>query len=611
MILLRKKTSGKIIKRFLALFLCAVMALGFSGCSIFDMTGIFSSMTLGQGTQEEFEQLVQDMAVESAQSSYMTTHIMMENPEDYGVDKSQCPLELSPHFDDSAWEESKEYLQFMKDELSRYNPETLSDEMQAVYYYLEYYINSSIKLSDDRFRYYGCAFESISGIHSQLPSILSEWDFRSEQDIKDLIEIIKDIPSYIDSLIDYTEIQVSRKEWTGDAQDVAEYCQDIIDQGGECSMLKGMLENIKKVDLTQEQLDQYTQELTQVYMDCVIPAYQSIADEMNSIDESVQPGSLWELEYGKEYYEALFYNETSIDDSISSVVMELNTLRQQILYELQMLIYENPQLAYTMGENITTGFESYGEIIEYLKERYQKDFPSIDFPDYTAEPLEEDMEVDGVSAYFVIPALDHSSPMKIRVNTGSSSDISSAGTFMTIAHEGVPGHMYQTAYSYENLSAWANILCGFTGYTEGYATYVELYSLQYLSEIEGISQDDLNFLRLYSMYDYFTVAYLDIQVNYYGMTLGEMAAELGYGSSDTETLEPLYDQLVYNPGVFLPYYIGFMEFYQLRTKAEDALGSNFDDKAFHEAVLESGSVPFKAVEKNVEEYISSMMSAAA
>ena len=611
LILLKKKISREAFKKALALLLCVIMAFGFSGCNLIGMTGMITDVLLNQGTQEEFEELVETMAVESAESSYMTTHIMMENPEDYGVDKSLCPLELSPHFDDSTWEEGKESLEYMKSELERYNPETLSDDMQAIYYYLEFYIDSSLRLSQDEFRYYGCAFESISGIHAQLPSILSEWDFRSEQDIKDLIEIIRDVPAYIDSLIDYTEIQVSRKEWTGDAQEVTDYCQDIIDQGEDCSMLHGMLNNIKKVDLTEEQLDQYTKEITEVYNDCIIPAYQSIIDEMKSIDESVQPRSIWELEYGQEYYEALFYSQTSVDEDIDDIVRELNSLRQQILYQLQMIIYENPQLATTLGEDITTGFSSYEEIIEYLKGRYQEDFPAIDFPDYVADPLEEDMEVEGVAAYFVVPALDQSSPMKIRVNTSSQSDVSSASTFTTIAHEGVPGHMYQTAYSYENLSPWANILCGFTGYTEGYATYVELYSLQYLSDIEGISDDDLNFLRLYNMYDYFTVAYLDIQVNYYGMTLEEMTAELGYSANDTETLQPVYDQLVYNPGIFLPYYIGFLEFYQLREDAQQALGSKFDDKSFHEAILKSGSVPFNVVEQNVEEYISSKQFAAA
>ena len=166
MILLQKKISREAFKKALALLLCVIMAFGFSGCNLIGMTGMITDVLLNQGTQEEFEELVETMAVESAESSYMTTHIMMENPEDYGVDKSLCPLELSPHFDDSTWEESKESLEYMKSELERFNPETLSDDMQAIYYYLEFYIDSSLRLSQDEFRYYDCAFESISGIHA-------------------------------------------------------------------------------------------------------------------------------------------------------------------------------------------------------------------------------------------------------------------------------------------------------------------------------------------------------------------------------------------------------------------------------------------------------------
>lgn len=605
MILLKKNVSKKKFKGFLALFLCAVMTFSMSGCSIFDFTYLFTNFSAGQGTEEEFKQFVEDFAFETAQSSYMTTHIMMENPEDFGIDKSECPLEISQHFDENSWDETTASIRELQTELNRYNPDNLSAEMRNIYYYLEFYADSSLRLNQDKFRYYGCAFEQVSGIHSQLPSILGEWDFRCEQDIKDIIEIMKDIPSYIDSLLVYTSTQVERGEWVGDIQGIIDSCQEVVDNGENSSMLKGMLNNIQKVELTDKKLKEYTDEITQTYKDYIIPSYQSIIDAMNSIDADSQvQGSMAELEYGKEYYEALFYSKTSADKEIGQVLEEIDDMRSQILYELQSVIYSNPQLIDTIGEDITTDFTSYEEIIDFLSEKYYNDFPEIDFPRYEAEPLEKDMEVDGISAYFVIPPLDHSSPMKIRVNTGMGSNISSVSTFTTLAHEGVPGHMYQTAYVYENFSPWTNIICDFIGYTEGYATYVELYSLQYLKDTEGISQNDLNFLRLYNMYNYLTVAYLDIQVNYYGMRLEDMAMELGYSQSDLESIEPLYEQLIYNPGVFLPYYIGFMEIYQLRTEAEQALGNAFNDKDFHEVLLQSGSVSFNAVERNVRDYIS-------
>src|SRR5699024_6262855 len=119
-------------------------------------------------------------------------------------------------------------------------------------------------------------FEQVSGIHAQLPSILGEWDFRCEQDIKDIIEIMKDIPSYIDSLLVYTSTQVERGEWVGDVQGIINSCQEVIDNDENSSMLKGILNNIQKVELTDKQLEEYTAEITQTYKDYIIPAYQSI-----------------------------------------------------------------------------------------------------------------------------------------------------------------------------------------------------------------------------------------------------------------------------------------------------------------------------------------------
>lgn len=613
MIELKNLLTGKVTKglwrKIIALLLCAVMAFGFSGCDSYrELWEILGNMDVPMeqrtGTEEEFEEFVELLAKDMLESSYITTHVMLENPEEYGIDKSKCPLELSAHFDDSSWEADVMSIEIMENELKRYNPENFSDELKGIYYYLDYFVSSSLELYRDEFRYYGCAFEPMTGIHAQLPSLFSEWEFRTEQDIKDLITIMEDVPAYIDSLLEYTAIQVERGEWVGDSQDVAQFCKDIIAEGEDYSALKAMLENIKAVELSSEKLDEYTQKITDTFMGSVIPAYEAIAEAMENIDESSQiQGSLSELEYGREYYEALFYSLTGLEDDVEQVLEELDQMKNEAMYQLSLIIYEHPEFLNSLGEDIDTGFESYDEIIEFLKEKYQQDFPYIDFPQYEADPLEEDLQVDGIVAYFVTPPYDYSSSMQIKVNTSSASDVGSMGTFTTLAHEGVPGHMYQIAYSYENLSIWNNLLCGVSGFTEGYATYVELFSINYLSGIPEITQDELNFWRTYNIFNYLTIAYLDIQINYNGWDLSDVAAELGYSSGQEETIEPLYQQIRCNPGAFLPYYIGFMEFYKLRSQAEDALGSSFDNYSFHQAILKSGSVPFSLVEENVYDYI--------
>ena len=74
---------------------------------------------------------------------------------------------------------------------------------------------------------------------------------------------------------------------------------------------------------------------------------------------------------------------------------------------------------------------------------------------------------------------------------------------------------------------------------------------------------------------------------------------------DALSLSLQYRQLQANPCAFQPYYVGYEEIRALRRQAEEALGEDFSQLDFHQALLKSGSAPFFVVERNVEEYIQS------
>ena len=98
----------------------------------------------------------------------------------------------------------------------------------------------------------------------------------------------------------------------------------------------------------------------------------------------------------------------------------------------------------------------------------------------------------------------------------------------------------------------------------------------------------------------------DIGVHYEGWDLDEFndnLTELGFALSDQDGLKQQYNQLRDNPTIFVPYYYGYLEFSNLKEKAQAALKDNFNDQEFHQALLESGSVPFSIVEQHVDQYI--------
>ena len=209
-----------------------------------------------------------------------------------------------------------------------------------------------------------------------------------------------------------------------------------------------------------------------------------------------------------------------------------------------------------------------------------------------------------MAAYFNIPALDGSEPKQLRVNPNLG-EIGSVDTFLTVAHEGFPGHMYQVAWAYQNLdSPYRKVLAGSPAYTEGYATYAQSLAGQYLTELD---QDYLTLLWEEQMAGSCLIVLADIGIHYEGWSQQQMGAyfeEMGF-ALDALSLSLQYRQLQANPCAFQPYYVGYEEIRALRRQAEEELGEDFSQLDFHQALLKSGSAPFFVVEWNVEEYIQS------
>ena len=83
-------------------------------------------------------------------------------------------------------------------------------------------------------------------------------------------------------------------------------------------------------------------------------------------------------------------------------------------------------------------------------------------------------------------------------------------------------------------------------------------------------------------------------IHYDGWNLLDTVAFFqGYGITDTATIEDIYDLIIADPGNYLKYYIGYVEFLELKKDAIEAWGDDFTQKRFHKAVLDIGPAPFE------------------
>jgi len=168
-------------------------------------------------------------------------------------------------------------------------------------------------------------------------------------------------------------------------------------------------------------------------------------------------------------------------------------------------------------------------------------------------------------------------------------------------HESAPGHAFQMPLAQENKAAAPfrqNIYI--SAYGEGWALYCER-----LGDEMGIYQTPYERFGMLS-YQMWRASRLvvDTGIHHLGWTREQALAFLHDNTalSDHEIATEV-DRYISWPGQALSYYLGEMAIRQGRAKAEAALGSKFNIRAFHDAVLELGSVPLPVLNARIDRFI--------
>ena len=166
--------------------------------------------------------------------------------------------------------------------------------------------------------------------------------------------------------------------------------------------------------------------------------------------------------------------------------------------------------------------------------------------------------------------------------------------YTTLAHEGFPGHLYQNIMERSQDFLPIRSLLGTSGYSEGWATYVEMISYGYAELQPGLGKllmhDQSALLSLY--------ATADLGIHGEGWSLEDMMAFFGeYQITDQQVLRDIYQLIVEEPAHYLKYYIGYLEFLSLKEEAQKKWGEEYSDYRFHEALMELGPAQFEILRK--------------
>lgn len=544
-----------------------------------------------------FEKYIDQIFQEELKGNTLNLHYTLAYPEDYGIKDYSVSLgTMKPE----ALKENLEETRVLNKKLKSFDSGQLSEENQIIYDILSLEFSSQLSLGSS----YLLA-EPLGpnlGIQAQLPILLAEYTLRTSADIKDYFSLLSQIPDYFQSILEFEEEKARRDLFMSDASAdrIIRQCQSFMETGEEnylYSMFRQQIEELlTEKRITQDQADSFIEMQEKLMDQCVFPAYLTLSQGLEDLKgQGKNSGGLAHLEGGKEYYVYLIRSTVGDYRSPEEILQSLFLRLQTDYQKVQELLSSDPQLL-SRAYNLTPSDLSPEQMLDYLQHVITDDFPGVEVDSYEVKYVPESMEDFSSPAFYLTPPVDTLTPNTIYIN--QASQVSPAELFTTLAHEGFPGHLYQTVYFSKQDHHPIRELLSCSGYIEGWATYVEALSYDYASPFLHIDQEILDFLCLNRSISLCLYAILDLGIHDQGWNAQTTADTLAvFGITDPDTCQEIFQYIVENPANYLKYYLGYLNFLDLREEVQSTAGSSFSPRDFHKNLLDIGPAPFPVVEK--------------
>ncbi len=573
----------------------------FIGCTMPTSSGSSESLQdagvqkSSEKTGVSFDAFLENFFRTEVTANTLNLHFTLSNPEKYGI--TETPITLGD-LSAQALDESRATLENTISVLNTFDYDSLSARQQLDYDILSDYLNTEYSVSD--LTLYDEILRPSTGIQAQLPVLYEEYRFYDKDDIEDYLSLISLTDDYFEQIIDFEQQKAKAGLFMSDyaCDSIITQCESFIKNPEEHYLILTFNNKLAQMtDLTDAERDAYQAKNEDLVKKHVLSAYENLAVALTELLGSGKNDmGLCYFPDGKEYYEYLVYHNTGSAKNLKEIQEMIGEKRSSDLAAAAALMLEYPDLAKQCNAVRLDGMDSVATL-QLLQEKMLAQFPAAPDTKFTVNYIDACMEDYMAPAFYITAPLDNYEKNSIFIN--ASTDATTMRYFTTLAHEGFPGHLYQTVMSYEAGLSPARSILNYPGYIEGWATYVEMLSYQYAGLDENVATlMALNQSALLSLY-----ATTDLGIHYEGWSFADTAAFWDdYGISDQKALREVYELIVEEPTHYLKYYVGYLEFLELKEKVQETYGSEYSDIAFHQAVLDIGPAPFSIVEKYLDDY---------
>lgn len=552
--------------------------------------------------QKKFDRFLNSCFREYAAENTVTLHFKLSNSSAYGIKTPVSPTygDFSSDTLKKNCSRSKELLQ----KLYTFPTSSLTKKQKLTWQIFQDYLNESIM--NEKYILYSSPLGT-NGLQSEIPVTLSEYRLDNEKDIKDYLSLVNQVPELFTQILDFE--QERRNAGLISPSFVISDTIDQIDQFLNASeennpLIQSFEDRLTEVEsLSKDQKASYIANNRLLVTDKVLPAYKSLKTSLQAYTNDSKNTSskerLCEYKNGQDYYKFLLMSNVGTDFSPEDCITILESQLKNTVKDISSLTTKNKDL-YTEYLSATPALSAPKEIMNTLKNDSLIDFPEIKNISCQLKNVPDALSGTSACAFYLVPPIDSTKDNIIYIN---KSRVDSNELFSTLAHEGYPGHLYQTNYFLTTNPSPLRTFLHCAGYDEGWGTYAQLYSYNFI-EFKNVDEQTTKQLRqLYRDNDLLSLSLsslCDLYVNYKNYDENALANYLQTYGIDKDSAQNLYRYVIENPTTYLSYSIGYYELDQLKQTMSDSLGKAFKISDFHEAVLNVGSCNFSILRQEIE-----------
>ena len=611
----------KKFRKLSLLIIVVVFSLVLGSCTFFD--DIYDQ-NLDPAT---FDDTTKEMFYLLLGNDELSINYLIANREDYGLEYYEPSLptpSVKGILNDVA-------INTLFGRIKSYDYSKLNADQKMTYNLIVDLVESSNKMTSEMSYLSNNYLGSYLGYQAQLPLILAEYNFYAKKDIENYIKFIELIPSTFKAYYDF-EVQKAENNYGMPnfvIDNVVDQCKTFIKGIDEETSFMYKVVNQKINDcsfLTPDEKVFFIERNNEVIKTSMREGYQYIENKLPSLKDKAtnQQGLAHYIgsdgsSIGKDYYQLLFndatgYNISCIDainyveDKVDEYMADLSNLafviqKSKPLYQEYLELMNNEKFMTT-----STPLEQ----INLHAENMLKDFPALEnYPEIVVNYIDESMQDNFSPAAYMTSPIDLFTSEKIYLNPASiyllddqgnlTDELDTEYLYTTLAHEGLPGHLYQNVYFKSlDVNPIRKVLKS-SGYVEGWATYAENYSYRFLSD--KYSEEIIDYLITEQKLIAAIYSRIDLGIHFDGWTVEEMFEYMAqyFGVSSVEDVLPAYQQLVEIPTNYQEYFFSYLKICDMYDAVRAKEGTLFNAKKFHGYILDCGPAPLRFVEEVINE----------